>query len=101
MKEIQTNLVSQKLCNARAKTEMDLTLESICAEEQQKSLRQIIKYYCVSERDAFIQVAQEQGLDYGNKIMKPEFAAAMLSEAGIGLTKSRVMNRYLTAFLGR
>jgi hypothetical protein len=101
LKDVQKHLVSDAFCKSREKNEHDATIETIRAEEEKRMVKNIIKHYCVSESDIFVEVAQEQGLDFKKKVMSPEYAAAMLSEAGIGPTKSRVLNRYITAFLGK
>ena len=61
----------------------------------------IVDHFCVSEQDTFVKVAQERGLNFQNKIMKAEMAAAMFGESSIGPGASRIVNRYLTAFFGR
>jgi hypothetical protein len=39
-------------------------------------------------------------LNFENKKMSKHYAAAMFAESGIGPGKSRIINRYLTAFFG-
>ena len=101
LKDVQKNLVSDTHCKNRVRIENGSDIESVRAEEEKRMVKRIINHYCVSEKDTFAEVANENGLDLKKEVMSAEYAAAMLSESGVGPTKSRVLNRYLTAFVGK
>jgi len=79
---------------------LGLIKTSFVQKKKAKMTYRIIEYFCTSERATFIKVGQDKGLGYHNKIMKEEMAAGMLAESNIGAGASRVLNRYLTGFVG-
>ena len=93
-------LVSDFHCRQRCAQEM-ITSEEVHAEEAKRMTHYIIDYFCRSQTHIFVKAAQSRNLDFTNKVMEPEMAAAMFAEAGIGVVKSRVLNRYLTGHFGR
>jgi hypothetical protein len=117
VRELQRGLVSDWHCRHKCKelvkekqrrtniilsqAEEEKVLKDIEREEEKVMVSRIINYYCRHETETFVEVAKDNGIYVENKKMSKEFAAAMFSEANIGATASRVLNRYLTAFHGR
>jgi hypothetical protein len=101
LRDLPKNLVSDFRCKQRISREFGATEDSIRSDEEKEMVYRIVDHFCVSEQDTFVKVAQERGLNFQNKIMKAEMAAAMFGESSIGPGASRIVNRYLTAFFGR
>ena len=92
--------VSESLCKRRARTE-NLSMETVHSEEKKAITCQIIEHYCVSHSDILKDVANDHRFHFENKKMDKHYAAAMFCKSGIGPQKSRIINRYLTAFFNR
>ena len=59
----------------------------------------IVNYFFQHEKDICFDVARDNGYILKDKIMSPEFVAAMVSEANIGVGSFTIMNQYLSSFL--
>ena len=94
-------LVSDSFCRDQMRNKHSINKNNIREEEEKAMIRRIIDHYCGLHQDLFVEVANDYGLDFKNKKMSEHFAAAMFAECGIGPTKGRIINRYLTAFFGR
>ena len=76
-------------------------MESVQNEEKFSVVAQIIGYYCTHHNDIFEDVAEKHGYDVKRKEMCAEMSAVMFCEANVGGKASRVINKFLFAFLGR
>jgi hypothetical protein len=99
LKNLAKSFVSDTYCKAQGKRNGNS--DDIFEEEEKSMVRRIIEYYCTLHEDVFVEVANDNGLNFENKKMSEHYAAAMFAESGIGLTKGRIINHYLTAFFGR
>ena len=100
LKGLARSFVSDSYCEAQAK-ETGNVIDYIRKEEETVMIERIIEHFCTSHKDIFVKVANDNGLNFENKKMSKHYAAAMFAESGIGPGKSRIINRYLTAFFGR
>ena len=99
LKNLAKSFVSDTYCKAQVKR--NCNSDDIYQDEEKIMVRRIIEHYCTSHEDVFVDVANDNGLNFENKKMSEHYAAAMFAESGIGPTKGRIINRYLTAFFGR
>ena len=90
--------LGKKLC---IRMKRNCNSDDIYQDEEKIMVWRIIEHYCTSHKDVFVDVANDNGLNFENKKMSEHYAAAMFAEIGIGPTKGRIINRYLTAFFGR
>ena len=60
----------------------------------------IINHFCAFHKDLFVKITNENRLNFQNKVITKDYAVAMFAKSSIGLTKSRILNRYMIAFFG-
>ena len=95
LKDIAENTISKSKCRNRIKNETWKDKESIENEEKSLVVSWIIDNYCKNYKDIFEEVTENHGYDMKYKEMSTEMAAAMFSEANVGATASRVINKYI------
>jgi hypothetical protein len=101
LKEFLKAMTSESLIKKMKASKTGLSEDESVNHEERKNLYRIIDFYCISERETFVKVAKDRKILLDDKVMPLHMAAAMFAESHIGPTKSRIVNRYLTAFFGR